>query len=147
MINLHDYLNVGQNAIVQRVVKASDATTQFSSPFKDLLATPTLLLWAIDASVDAVDSYLPEGYASIGLSINFVHTAPTSVGMTVTTHVSIIDITEHDVLLSIKAWDEQGEIGHGTLKRAIVEKDSILNKAKERSKMISSRRILNLAKQ
>lgn len=95
--------------------------------------------WGIDASIEAIDPYLPDEYASIGLSVNFVHTAPTSLGMTVTVHASIIAITDHDVTLSVKAWDEQGEIGHGTHKRSIVLKQTVLDKAEERTKLLMVR--------
>ena len=106
---------------------------------KNLLATPRLIHWGIDASIEAIDPYLPDEYASIGLSVNFVHTAPTSLGMTVTVHASIIAITDHDVTLSVKAWDEQGEIGHGTHKRSIVLKQTVLDKAEERTKLLMVR--------
>lgn len=146
MINLNEYLSCGQNAIVQNTVKDTDASIKYITAFRDLLASPKLLHWVIDASVDAIDPYLPEDYSSIGTSINFTHTAPTSVGMTVTVHVVITEIKDQEVTLDIKAWDEQGEIGHGTHKRMIVQTDLVLAKAKERTKNISSRRILNWAK-
>lgn len=146
MINLEEYLSCGQNAIVQNTVKDTDASSKYITPFRELLASPRLLHWAIDASVDAIDPYLPEDYASIGISINFTHTAPTSVGMTVTVHVKITEITGQEVTLEIRAWDEQGEIGHGTHKRMVVPTNLVIDKANERTKNISSRRILNWAK-
>ena len=146
MINLNDYLSVGQNAVVQKVVQPEDASDKYISAFKELLSAPRLIHWAIDASLDASDPYLPEEYASIGTSISFNCTAPTSVGMTVTVHVTIKEIGEREVVLAIEAWDEQGTIGNGIHKRTIVEADNVLARARERVKTISSRRILNWAK-
>ena len=146
MINLNDYLSVGQNAVVQKVVQPEDASDKYISAFKELLSAPRLIHWAIDASLDAIDPYLPEEYASIGTSISFNCTAPTSVGMTVTVHVTIKEIGEREVVLAIEAWDEQGTIGNGIHKRTIVEADNVLARARERVKTISSRRILNWAK-
>ena len=146
MINLHDYLTVGQNAVVQKVVRPEDASDKYISAFKELLSAPRLIHWSIDAATDAIDPYLPEEYASIGTAIQFECTAPTSVGMTVTAHVTIKEIGERDVLLSIEAWDEQGTIGHGTHRRMVVEAENVLNRTRERVKTISSRRILNWAK-
>lgn len=146
MINLNDYLVCGQNAIVQNTVKDTDASSKYVTAFRDLLASPKLLHWVIDASIDAVDPYLPEEYSSIGTSIEFVHTAPTSVGMTVTVLVRVAAINGQEVTMDIQAWDEQGEIGHGTHKRTVVETNLVLAKAKERTKTISTRRILNWAK-
>ena len=102
MINLNDYLSVGQNAVVQKVVQPEDASDKYISAFKELLSAPRLIHWAIDASLDAIDPYLPEEYASIGTSISFNCTAPTSVGMTVTVHVTIKEIGEREVVLAIE---------------------------------------------
>ena len=135
MIDLNDFIAVGQNAIARRVVQQSDASDNYDNDFKSLLATPRLIHWAIDASIKAIDPYLPDDYASIGLSVNFLHTAPTSLGMTVTVHASVIALTDHDVTLEVKAWDEQGEIGHGLHKRAIVLKQAVLDRAEERTRL------------
>ena len=43
------------------------------------------------------------------------------------------------LLDSVKAWDEQGEIGHGTHKRSIVLKQTVLDKAEERTKLLMVR--------
>ena len=43
MINLNDFLAVGQNAIARRVVQHSDASDNYSNAFKNLLATPRII--------------------------------------------------------------------------------------------------------
>ncbi len=143
MINLNEYLSIGQNAVIQKVVQEDDVSAKYISAFKELLSAPRLIHWAIDASLDAIDPYLPEEYASVGTSIEFSCTAPTSIGMKVTVRVTIQEIGERDVTLSIEAWDEQGPIGHGVHKRTVVEAESVLKRARERVKIISSRRILS----
>ena len=125
MINLEDFLAVGQNAIARRVVQQSDCADNYENDFKGLLSTPRLIHWALDAS--------------ISLGVSFVHTAPTSIGMTVTVHAAIIAITDHDVTLDVKAWDEQGEIAHGTHRRAIVLKEDVLKKVEERARLLMIR--------
>ena len=80
-----------------------------------------------------------DDYASISLGVSFVHTAPTSIGMTVTVHAAIIAITDHDVTLDVKAWDEQGAIAHGTHRRAIVLKEDVLKKVEERARLLMIR--------
>ena len=139
MINLEDFLAVGQNAIARRVVQQSDCADNYENDFKGLLSTPRLIHWALDASIEAIDPYLPDDYASISLGVSFVHTAPTSIGMTVTVHAAIIAITDHDVTLDVKAWDEQGEIAHGTHRRAIVLKEDVLKKVEERARLLMIR--------
>lgn len=139
MIDLNDYLAVGQNAMARKVVQHSDTADNYSNDLKTLLATPKLIHMSIDASISAIDPYLPDEFVSVGVSINFVHTAPTSLGMTVTIRASIIAIEDHDVLIDLKAWDEQGDIGHGTHKRAIVPKKAVIEKAEERTRLLMNR--------
>ena len=62
MINLNEYLSIGQNAVVQKVVQADDVSDKYISAFKELLSAPRLIHWAIDASLDAIDPYLPEEF-------------------------------------------------------------------------------------
>lgn len=139
MIDLHDYLNIGQNSIASKVVQHSDTSDAYANELKDLLATPKLIHMALDAAIESIDPYLPDEYVSVGVSINFVHTAPTALGMTVTVRTSIVAIEAHDVIIEIKAWDEQGDIGYGTHKRAIVTKDAVRAKAEERTRLLMNR--------
>ena len=139
MFDLNDYLAVGQNAMSSKVVQHSDTADNYSNDLKNLLATPKLIHLAIDASISAIDPYLPDDFVSVGVPINFVHTAPTSLGMTVTIRASILAIEDHDVIIDLKAWDEQGDIGHGTHKRAIMPKEAVLQKAEERTRLLLNR--------
>jgi fluoroacetyl-CoA thioesterase len=139
MINLHDYVSVGQNSMYSKVVQHSDTSESYSSGLKNLLATPKLIHMAIEAGIQTVEPYLPHEYVSVGISTSFVHTAPTSLGMTVTVRTSIIAIEEHNILLEIQAWDEQGDIGHGKHKRAIVTKEEVERKASERTQFLTNR--------
>lgn len=45
MINLEDFLAVGQNAIARRVVQQSDCADNYENDFKGLLSTPRLIHW------------------------------------------------------------------------------------------------------
>ena len=139
MFDLHDYLSVGQNSMISQQVAPADTGAEYSEVLGELLATPTCIHMAIKAGIETIDPYLPEDYLSIGISTRFVHTAPTSVGMTVTIRTSIIAIEEPDVLLEIKAWDEQGDIGHGLHKRAITTKQDIEEKTALRSRFLTNR--------
>ena len=38
--------------------------------------------------------------------------------------------------MRVTGWDEQGEIGHGLLKRSIVLKKTVLDKAEERTRLL-----------
>ncbi|MBP2630173.1 MAG: hypothetical protein H6Q70_801 [Firmicutes bacterium] len=141
MFDLRNILSVGQNAMIRQVVQKSDTASNYSKDLNELLATPACVGMAIKASVETVDQYLPEGFVSIGYSTEFTHTAPTSLGMTITIKASIIALTDHEVTLQILAWDDQGEVGHGTHKRVVVNHEALIKKAKQRTRFLTSRKI------
>lgn len=141
MLDLHKVLTIGQNSMVSKVVQRSDTTAEYASHLKDLLATSSCIHMAIEAAINTVDKFLPDDFVSVGTSIRFVHTAPTSLGMTVTVRTSIVAIEEHAIIMDIKAWDEQGDIGYGEHHRAIVAKETILKKAEERTRFMSNQQL------
>ena len=136
MIDLQDYIAVGQNAMYSKTVQHSDTSETYSSGLKGLLTTPKIIHMAIEAAIKAIDPYLPQDYVSVGISTSFEHTAPTSLGMTVTVRTSITAIDGHDILLDIQAWDELGDIGHGKHKRSVVTRQAVEEKALERAKAL-----------
>lgn len=141
MFDLRNILSVGQNAMIRQVVQKSDTASNYSRELNELLATPACVGMAIKASVETVDQYLPEGFVSIGHSTEFTHTAPTSLGMTITIKASIIALTDHEVTLQILAWDDQGEVGHGTHKRVVVNHEALIKKAKQRTRFLTNRKL------
>lgn len=134
MLKLYEYLNVGQNAVVVKTVTRDDSADTYPNEIKDVLATPRLLHWAIDASIEAIDPYLPKEYASIGKEINFAHISPSCVGMTVTIKTTIVSLLDNEVIIDIRAWDERDVIAKGTLKRGIIKKEVAVQRFKERSR-------------
>ena len=139
MLNLADYISVGQNSMYSKVIQHTDTSDTYPSELKNLLATPKLIHMAIEAGIQTIDPYLPDEYISVGTSISFTHTAPTSLGMTVTVRTTIVAIDRNEVLLEIKAWDEQGDIGHGMHRRAVLPRTAIEKKAAQRTRFLVNR--------
>jgi predicted thioesterase len=141
MFDLRNILSIGQNAMIRQVVQKSDTASNYSKDLNELLATPACVGMAIKASVETVDQYLPDGFISIGHSTEFTHTATTSLGMTITVKASIIEINDHEAILQIEAWDDQGEVGHGIHKRRVVNHEALLKKARQRTRFLTNRKI------
>lgn len=132
MIDLQDYLVAGQNADLRKAVAVEDTADNYPNELRNLLATPRLLHWVVDAAIEAIDPYLPEEYASVGTSVSFQHVAPTRLGMTVTVHAAIAAILGNEVLMDVSVWDEQGVIAKGTHQRTVILKDDLRRKIGER---------------
>jgi len=141
MFDLRNILSIGQNAMIRQVVQKSDTASNYTKELNELLATPSCVGMVIKASVETIDQYLPEGFISIGYSTEFTHTATTSLGMTITIKVTIIEIEEHEVVLQINAWDEQGEVAHGIHKRIVVNQEALLKKARQRTRFLTNHKL------
>lgn len=141
MFDLRNILTVGQNAMIRQIVQSSDTASNYSKELNELLATPACVGMAIKASVETIDQYLPDGFISIGYSTEFTHTATTSLGMTITVKAIIVEIDDHEVVLEIQAWDEQGDVGHGVHKRAVVNHDALMKKARQRTRFLTNRKL------
>lgn len=141
MEDFEKILTPGRNALVRQVVQKSDTAENYSSELNGLLATPSCVGLAIKASLEIIDPYLPQGLISVGASMDFKHTAPTSLGMTINIQASILAVEGNEVVLKIKAWDEQGEVGHGIHRRIIVDQAELMEKAKKRTQFLTNRRI------
>lgn len=133
-------MNTGMSKSVQKVITREDTALNFGSGALDnLLATPTLAALMIEAAVKLIDPLLPEGYITIGKSIEIEHEHPTIQGMTVTVTAKLMEIDENNLYLEIIAYDELGRIGSGYHKRQIVNHDILMSKVEERFSPLQSR--------
>ena len=136
---LDDYLLVGKNALIRRIVQKSDAANNYSVGLAELLSSPSCVDMAIHASVEAVDKYLPEEFITVGQAIEITHDHATLVGMTVNVKATLQEIHGRVLVLKIEIWDDLGEVAHGTHTRIVVKRDEVITKAKERAKYLEQR--------
>ena len=141
MYDLRDLVSVGRSAKIVHVVKDTDAATKYSKGLEELMSTPAIIRLAIQVSANAIDEYLPDGYISIGRSIEFEHTASSKVGMRVTVEAVVTDVQPLYIVLDIIASDEAGEIGRGKHKRSIVVVDKLKQRANERMYQTANSRV------
>lgn len=140
MIDLHDYLSIGQSAVENRIVQQADTSEGYSSHLKNLLASPRLMHMAIEASIHAVDIHLPQEYISVGVFTEFTHTAPTGLGMHVSVRATIRELDEHEVVLELQAADDLGSIGHGVHRRSIVHRQGLEQRTIDRLHAVQERK-------
>lgn len=130
----------GTKFTIQKRVTEEDASLNYGSGQLDtVLATPSLVALVIEGSVEAIDEKLPEGIISVGAKMEFEHTNATVIGATVSIEGEIAEFDGKRVVIKFTAFDEVGEIGSGTHERHIVNKDSMMVKAHERSEAIKNK--------
>ena len=122
-------LQIGLKNSVAQVVTENDTALAVGSGSLKVLATPKLIALIEKAAAELVEKNLSQELTSVGISVNFEHTAPTPVGMKISAEVEIIEIAGRKIIFKVAAFDEVGEIGHGTHERFIVNREKFQTKA------------------
>lgn len=97
----------------------------------DLLvyATPCMAALMEGAACEAIADALDEDQTSVGTSLSIEHTSATPVGLEVRAEAEVTAVEGKTVTFSLRAFDEAGQIGHGTHTRVIVNSQKFLEKA------------------
>ena len=122
-------LKIGLKNSVAQVVTESDTAVAVGSGSLKVLATPKLIAFIEKAAAELVEKNLSPELTSVGILINFEHTAPTPVGMKFSAEVEIIEIDGRKIIFDVTAFDEVGEIGRGKHERFIVNREKFQSKA------------------
>lgn len=87
-----------------------------------VFATAYLVGFAECASMGVLAPFLDANEGSVGVEVNFDHTAATPVGLTVTAVSTVTAIDGRLVSFAVDLRDDAGAIGHGTHRRAIIDR-------------------------
>ena len=122
-------LQIGLKNSLAQVVTENDTALAVGSGSLKVLATPKLIALVEKAAADLTEKNLSQELTSVGILVNFEHTAPTPVGMKFFAEVEIIEIDGRKIIFNVTAFDEVGEIGHGRHERFIVNREKFQTKA------------------
>lgn len=127
-------LNPGMTARIERTVTEEDTAVRFGSGEVQVFATPMMIALMEKAALSAVDPHLPEGYATVGTTIDIAHMAATPVGMQVTATAELVEINGKKLKFRIEAFDEKEKIGEGWHGRYIIQTQRFLESARQKTK-------------
>lgn len=121
-------IQVGMKGEAGMLAEREDTAAEVGSGSLLVFATPCMAALMEGAACEAVASGLDEGETTVGIELNIRHTAATPVGMEVRAEAEVTAVEGKIITLSLKAFDEAGEIGSGTHKRAVVNAQRFLDK-------------------
>ena len=111
------YTSAARSIIVEEAYTAKF----IGSGIVDVLATPMMIALMENAALDAVQTYLAEGWTTVGTKVDIEHLRATPVGEKVTAEATLIKQEGRSLEFSVAARDAQGIIGQGSHKRFIVD--------------------------
>jgi len=86
----------------------------------DVFATAMMIGFAEQTCIQALKGHLPDGYGTVGVSVNIDHTAPTPVGGVVTANIELLAINKKRLSFAVDLSDDRGIIGSGTHDRMTI---------------------------
>lgn len=121
-------IQVGMKGEASILVEREDTAAAVCSGTLLVYATPCMIALMEGAAVEALNGCLAEEQSSVGIELNVRHTAATPVGMEVRAEAVVTAVEGKIITFEVKAFDEAGEIGSGTHKRAIIHAQRFLDK-------------------
>ena len=121
-------ITVGMNGKVTNLVEKEDTAQMVGSGSLLVYATPCMAALMEGAACEAIAEAIPEDQTTVGIELNLQHTAATPVGMEVWAEAEVTAVEGKIISFQIQAFDEAGQIGSATHKRALINSQRFLDK-------------------
>lgn len=125
-------ITVGMKGEVFTDVSPEDTAEAVGSGSLKVYATPCMVALMEGAACEAIAACLSDTQTTVGIALNIEHISATPVGLEVRAEAEVTEVAGKCITFAVKAYDEAGEIGHGTHKRVIVNAQKFLDKTYEK---------------
>ncbi|MCE5329092.1 thioesterase family protein [bacterium] len=134
-------LQIGLNGQAIANVTEENTALKFGSGVVGVFATPAMIGLMENAAINAIDTLLPDGYASVGTYIEVKHLAASPIGMIIMAKAELIEINGKKLKFKVEAFDEVEKIGEGIHFRYIIKLEDFINTAGNKLKNIGRKTI------
>lgn len=116
-----DHIKTGIKKSEEFTVKNDHTTSHVGSGTIHVLATPAMIAYMEITSNRLLQQFLPEGYSSVGTSVNIRHLAATNEGQTVTVNSEVISVNGDSVELKVSVHEGNKLVGDGFHGRHVID--------------------------
>jgi predicted thioesterase len=125
-------LQPGLAATIERVVGDGDTSAAAGTSDVAMLATPSIILFAEQATWAAIEGRLPEGTSAVEHRVEISHLAPTPVGAKVKAEAVLEAVEGRRLVFRISVTDDRGLVAAGRFTRVLVSKEKFIERAGDR---------------
>lgn len=116
-----EQIKIGDEATIQKEITFDATIASFKADLPPVFATPSMIMLMETTAAKAIKDSMPEGWISVGTSVNIKHLAPTPVGSIVTSTARVIAVNGVSVTFEVSVHDGVEIAGSGVHERALVE--------------------------
>lgn len=121
-------IKVGAVGTAEIIVTKENTAAAVGSGSLEVLATPMMTALMEKAACNAVDAFMENDETTVGTKLDVSHDSATSVGMTVKATAEIIEVNGREIVFTVRAEDNCGNIGKGLHKRFVVFSEKFMSK-------------------
>lgn len=125
-------LEVGIKGQASEIVNDKNTASFLQSGSLEVYATPAMIALAEKASCLCVDSYLEDGFSTVGTKIDVEHLSATPLGIKVEAFSELIEIEGKKLTFKLEIKDEIGLIGKGIHERYLINIEKFLAKTQQK---------------
>lgn len=123
----------GARAEVEMTVELKHTLAGIHASFPPVLSTPQMIQLMEEACFWALHPYQVDDEITVGTHINVSHKSATGMGAKVKAEAMMESFDGRFYTMRVRAWDENTEIGNGTVNRAFVSVGKFMARMKFKS--------------
>ena len=127
-------LKVGIIGAREEKVTMDNVASKYGSGIVAVYSTPAMVGLMEGASLSSVAPLLPEGWSTVGMSVEIKHLAATPLGMTARATAELITVEGRKLVFKVEAFDDKEKIGEGVHERYIIEMSKFMTRIAEKAK-------------
>ena len=121
-------ITIGLTGTSELTVSETELAKNVGSGSLEVFATPVMIMLMEKAACSCISEYLEGDETTVGTEMNVKHTSATPKNMKVCAEAELLEVNGRELIFSVKAYDEAGDIGSGIHKRFLVYGDKFIQK-------------------
>jgi len=121
-------ITVGLQGHQTKMVEKKDTAKHLGSGLAEVFATPALVALMELTAFASVEPFLTDGFSTVGIQINVQHKKASLPGAVITCKSDVSKVEGKKLFFTIKAWDEDGEIGSAEHIRYIINSEEFMKR-------------------
>ncbi|EWM53732.1 thioesterase family protein [Ruminococcus flavefaciens] len=121
-------ITIGLTGTSELTVSENELAKNVGSGSLEVFATPVMIMLMEKAACSCITEYLEGDETTVGTEMNVKHTSATPKNMKVCAEAELLEVNGRELIFSVKAYDEAGDIGSGIHKRFLVYGDKFIQK-------------------